>query len=77
MTLPINRQTKQEVQMRQEIISKVVGQLRQAKYTDLWKSEKIAVPFFNNQKFAVTFDLTQESTINKFTGEADLAVTRF
>ena len=63
--------------MIQEISSKVVGQLVQAKYTDLWESKKIPIPFFDNQEFAVTFNLAQEDNINIFMDEADLALTCF
>lgn len=64
--------------MTQEINSKVIGQLKQHnKFTDWWTSQNIAVPFFDNKKFIITFmDFVPEND-KAFIVEADQALANF
>jgi len=64
--------------MAKEITSKIIGQLRQEdQFPDWWKSSKIEVPFFENEKLTVTFMDFEPEHDKTFIEEADQAVTNF
>ena len=64
--------------MTKEITSKIIGQLRQEdKFPDWWKSSKIEVPFFENEKLTVTFMDFEPEHDKTFIEEADQALTNF
>lgn len=64
--------------MMEEISSKVLGKLKQnSEFIDWWESEEIEVPFFDNQKLAVTFMEFEPENDNTVIDEADQALTYF
>jgi len=64
--------------MNKEIISKIIGRLKQEdSFPDWWKSEEIVIPFFDNDKLTITFmDFAPEHD-KAFIDEADQALTNF
>jgi hypothetical protein len=64
--------------MEKEIISKIIGRLKQEdSFPDWWKSEEIAIPFFDNDKLTITFmdfELEHDKT---FIDEADQSLRNF
>lgn len=64
--------------MIKEITSKIIGQLRQEnQFPDWWKSSKIEVPFFENERLTVTFMDFEPEHDKTFIEEADQALTNF
>jgi hypothetical protein len=64
--------------MTKEITSKIIGQLKQEdQFPDWWKSSKIEVPFFENEKLTVTFMDFEPKHDKTFIEEADQALTNF
>lgn len=63
--------------MKNEISSKVLGQLKQDYFPDWWKSEPIEIPFFDNQKLTITFMDFEPEEDKAFIEEADKALTYF
>jgi len=64
--------------MTKKITSKIIGQLKQEdKFPDWWKSSKIEVPFFENEKLTVTFMDFEPEHDETFIEEADQALTNF
>ncbi|PXY40982.1 hypothetical protein DMB65_10445 [Flavobacterium cheongpyeongense] len=64
--------------MRKEIISKIIGRLKQEdRFPDWWKSEEIAIPFFDNEKLRITFMDFEPEHDKTFIDEADLALANF
>lgn len=64
--------------MNKEIISKIIGRLKQEdSFADWWKSEEIAVPFFDNDKLMITFMDFESEHDKTFIDEADQALTNF
>ena len=64
--------------MDKEITSKIIGRLKQEdSFTDWWKSEEIAIPFFNNQRLTITFMDFEPEQDKTFIDEADQALRDF
>jgi hypothetical protein len=64
--------------MNKEIKSNVIGQLNQYdNFSDWWKSNKISVPFFDNNEFTITFMDFEPDKDKAFIKEADHALTNF
>lgn len=64
--------------MEKEIISKIIGPLKQEdSFPDWWKSEEIEIPFFNNDKLTITFRDFEPEQDKSFMDEADQALTNF
>lgn len=64
--------------MNKEIISKIIGQLKQEKsFPDWWKSEEISIPLFDNNKLTITFMDFEPEHDKTFIDEADQALTNF
>lgn len=64
--------------MSKEIISKIIGQLRQEdSFPDWWKSSEIEIPFFDNEKLTITFMDFEPEHDKTFVDEADQALTNF
>lgn len=64
--------------MGEEIISKIIGRLKQVdNFPDWWKSDQIEIPFFDNEKLAITFTDFEPERDNTFIDEADQALTNF
>lgn len=64
--------------MNKEIISKIIGRLKQEEsFPDWWKSEEIEIPFFNNDKLTITFMDFEPEHDKTFIDEADQALTNF
>lgn len=64
--------------MNKEIISKIIGRLKQEdSFPDWWKSEEIEVPFFDNEKLTITFMDFEPNHDSTFIDEADRALTSF
>jgi len=60
------------------IVSKSVGKLVQDKnFEDWWKSEEIAIPFFNNEPLSITFTDFEPDADLEFINRADSALSRF
>jgi hypothetical protein len=65
-------------QLSMEIISKIIGQLKQDdNFTDWWKSGEIAIPFFGNSKLTITFMGFEPEQDKTFINEADQALANF
>lgn len=64
--------------MSREIISKIIGRLKQEdNFPDWWKSNEIEIPFLDNEKLAITFiDFVPEQDA-MFIEEADQSLTNF
>ena len=64
--------------MSKEIISKIIGRLKQEdSFPDWWKSEEIAIPFLDNDKLTITFMDFEPEHDKTFIEEADQALTNF
>jgi hypothetical protein len=64
--------------MHKEITSKIIGQLKQDDtFADWWKSSEIEIPFFDNEKLAITFMNFEPEHDENFVEEADRALTNF
>ena len=64
--------------MSREIKSKVIGQLRQDEtFSDWWTSQEIEIPFFDKEKFAITFMDFEPEKDKTFMEEADRALANF
>lgn len=64
--------------MNKEIISKIIGRLKQEEsFPDWWKSEKIAIPFFDNDKLTIIFMDFEPELDTTFIDEADQALRNF
>ena len=64
--------------MKKEIISKIIGRLKQEEnFPDWWKSEKVAIPFFDNDKLTITYMDFEPEHDKTFIDEADQALTNF
>jgi hypothetical protein len=64
--------------MNKEIISKIIGRLKQEEsFPDWWKSEVVAIPFFDNDKLTITFMDFEPEHDKTFIEEADQALTNF
>lgn len=64
--------------MSKEIISKIIGRLKQEdRFPDWWKSEEIEIPFFDNEKLTITFMDFEPDHDKKFIDEADQALINF
>lgn len=64
--------------MSREIISKIIGPLKQDDcFSDWWKSEKIAIPFFKSEKLTITFKNFEPENDKTFVEEADHALNNF
>lgn len=64
--------------MKNEIESKVIGQLKQDDtFHDWWKSKEISIPFFDNEKLTITFTDFEPEHDKAFIDEADQALTNF
>ncbi len=64
--------------MSQAITSNVVGPLKQdAQLPDWWKSEAIAIPFFDHQQLTVTYITAESDNDATFMTDADQALTQF
>jgi len=64
--------------MNKEVISKIIGRLKQDEsFPDWWKSEEIEIPFFNNDKLTFTFMDFESEHDKTFINEADQALTNF
>jgi hypothetical protein len=64
--------------MNKEIISKIIGRLKQEEsFPDWWKSKEIAIPFFDNDKLTITFMDFEPEHDKTFIDEADQALTNF
>ena len=64
--------------MSQDIISKIIGRLKQeANFPDWWKSDAIEIPFFDNEKLTITFMDFEPDHDKTFVEEADQALANF
>lgn len=64
--------------MNKEIISKIIGRLKQEdNFPDWWKSEEISIPFFDNEKLTITFMDFEPEHDKTFIDEADQALINF
>lgn len=64
--------------MNKEIISKIIGRLKQEEsFPDWWKSEDVAIPFFDNDKLTITFMDFEPEQDKTFIDKADQALTNF
>lgn len=64
--------------MNKEITSKIIGQLKQEDtFPDWWKSEKTEIPFFENEKLAITFMDFEPEHDKTFIEEADQTLINF
>ncbi|MFD0939537.1 DUF6985 domain-containing protein [Pedobacter boryungensis] len=64
--------------MSKEVISKIIGRLKQdTGLPDWWKSEEISIPFFDNMKLTITFTDFEPEDDHTFVDEADQALTNF
>ena len=64
--------------MKKEIISQIIGQLKQDdNFPDWWKSEEISIPFFDNEKLTITFMDFEPEHDKTFIKEADQALRNF
>jgi hypothetical protein len=64
--------------MSREIKSAVLGTLKQdTQLSDWWKSEAVEIPYFNNQKLAITFIDFEPDEDKAFVTEADQALAHF
>ncbi len=64
--------------MDKEIISKIIGQLKQeVNFPDWWKSEEIEIPFFDNNRLKITFMNFEPEFDKTFIDEADQALKNF
>ncbi|MFM9950047.1 MAG: DUF6985 domain-containing protein [Saprospiraceae bacterium] len=64
--------------MNKEIISSVIGQLKQDKnLPEWWVSDEIEIPFFDNEKLTITFMDFEPAEDKTFIDEADQALTNF
>src|SRR5690606_16845641 len=64
--------------MNKEIISKIIGRLKQEEsFPDWWKSEEVEIPFFDNDKLTITFMDFEPEHDKTFIDEADQALTNF
>lgn len=64
--------------MSKEITSKIIGQLKQDdSFSDWWESTDIEIPFFDNQKLAITFIDFEPEDDKNFIQEADQALINF
>ena len=64
--------------MNKEIISKIIGRLKQEEsFSDWWKSEEVEIPFFDNDKLTITFMDFEPEHDKTFIDEADHALTNF
>ncbi|KFC22836.1 DUF6985 domain-containing protein [Chryseobacterium sp. FH1] len=64
--------------MKKEIISQIIGQLKQDdNFPDWWKSEEISIPFFENEKLTITFMDFEPEHDKTFIEEADQALRNF
>lgn len=64
--------------MSKEIISKVIGRLKQEdSLRNCWKSEEIEIPFFDNDKLSISFTDFDPEHDKAFIDEADQALINF
>lgn len=64
--------------MKKEIISQIIGQLKQDdNFPDWWKSEEISIPFFDNEKLTIIFMDFEPEHDKTFIEEADQALRNF
>jgi len=64
--------------MSQAITSNVVGPLKQdPQLPDWWKSEAVAIPFFDHQQLTVTYITAESDNDATFVADADQALTQF
>ncbi|MFN4364780.1 DUF6985 domain-containing protein [Chryseobacterium hispalense] len=64
--------------MNKKITSKIIGKLKQEdNFPDWWKSSEVEIPFFDNQKLAITFMDFEPAHDKFFIDEADQALTNF
>lgn len=64
--------------MDKEIISKIIGRLKQEEsFPDWWKSEEISIPFFDNDKLTITFMDFEPENDKTFIDEADQSLRNF
>lgn len=64
--------------MNKEIISSVIGQLKQDKnFPDWWISKEIEIPFFDNARMTITFMDFEPAEDKTFIEEADKALSNF
>lgn len=64
--------------MKTEIVSKIIGQLKQDNnFPDWWKSEQIEIPFLGNEKLTITFMDFEPEYDKTFLDEADQALANF
>ncbi|MEQ1732849.1 MAG: hypothetical protein ABL940_04205 [Bacteroidia bacterium] len=64
--------------MRKEIRSKIIGQLKQEEnFSDWWKSNKVEIPFIDNEELVITFMDCEPERDQTFIEEADLALSNF
>ena len=64
--------------MNNEITSKILGKLKQEEtFSAWWKSDKIHIPLFDNQKLTITFMDFEPENDKTFIEEADQALTEF
>lgn len=64
--------------MSKEIVSKIIGRLKQEdSFPECWKSEEIAIPFFDNEMLTITFLDFEPEHDKTFIDDADQALTNF
>jgi len=64
--------------MSKELISKIIGPLRQDdNFQDWWKSQPFKIPFFDNEMLSITFMGLESENDTTFIDQADMALTNF